>query len=316
MTREKIRKLEVLARPAAERPQRHRRAHEHGRLRRRARALAPGRGGPIAGSSTTGGARAPHLDDRLAAPLGSIGLERASALDRVIVRWRANDRGCRHASSPVASATARTSRSVMRASTYAAVELQNVADQLTIRWPLIRRVVAEQPMDLELERVEPRARRRTAIDRRSSARSARRTVLRSSPNRRASSLIDTRRTKCSRRQLGPGLRVEHRSLRLDPDDQAGVRTTPDATDGETSQGGKSQPANRGEYSRRADKRSGAPGRPSCARQAPTAAGSCVMRLELDYEPHPGRPRRSRGPPVRRRILFRPTTAGGPEVSSL
>src|SRR4051812_29805837 len=72
----------------------------------------------------------------------------------------------------------------------AAAEPQR-SDQLADALPRQPRVTAQQLVDLILKRIELRARLRA------DARNAARTVLRDSPVRRASSLIETPRTKCS-----------------------------------------------------------------------------------------------------------------------
>jgi hypothetical protein len=63
--------------------------------------------------------------------------------------------------------------------------------------------LAQKPVDLLLERIQLQPGRRSLMARRLLRSHLRRTVMRSIPYRRASSLIPTPRTKCSRRNSAP-----------------------------------------------------------------------------------------------------------------
>ena len=153
------------------------------------------------------------------------GPELAGVLDAVIVGCLADDRSCQPASAPVSRQVAVISRCETRTSTRRPTRRWSIDSSLvSIRMcgsaasrhpnnqPLQRldqlpdphtrqpRVLPRQVVDLLLE-MDPALTPPAAADTEAapSERSTRRTVLRSTPSQRASYLIPTPRTKCSRR---------------------------------------------------------------------------------------------------------------------
>jgi hypothetical protein len=113
-------------------------------------------------------------------------------------------------------------------------------DQLTDPLPGHRRVLAQQPMDLRLKRVELRARRRTSIDRRllRTQRAAHRVAIDPEP---PSQLLDRHPAhEVLAPQLGPPLHVEHPFL------PASIPLTePGSAPHPTDQGGENSTGDRG-----------------------------------------------------------------------